>query len=1166
MKNKSIRGFIFVFFLISGAACLAYAVIWTRMFTHVFGNTTLTVCTVLSAFMVGLALGSYYFGKLIDEKGNPLKFFAAFEIGIGIIAFLIPLFIHYSNYFYSIKYDIFGLNYFILSFAGFFISFLIMLIPTAMMGGTLPVLSKYFARKKIDLGSKIGSLYSINTFGAVIGCFLAGFYMIRTFGVNASVYLFAVINILMGISVWIMSKKEAIEESALKEEVISTLDSKNLETKNIEHIQTIEKVVLFGFALSGFCALANGVLWSRILIYIITASVYTFTIMITTFLFGLALGGYIGGKLSNRFDGIKLFSLIEVLIGFIALGTVYLLSDFLDIHNKLADMFGEEGWYKWNLIKFVETGFILFIPTLLMGSVLPIVGKVWTGNIKKVGSSIGKVYSFNIIGSVFGLIVAGFIIVPFLGIPKGIMFIAFINIIIGTTVFYLIPTIKLQIKVPITAILLALIVIQPFYIKKDKFLSLLNRFEEGSELTYFKEGISGTVTVHTYPEYYFEGKRMAIDGTNVAGTEFMLRTTQKLLGHLPLLIHGNAKKVMQIGFGSGETSNAVLLHNVDKLDMVELSEEVLKTADIYFSDMNKGIIRNKRLNPIIMDGKNYAILTKEKYDVVINYPKYPTEGACASLYTKDHFLTLSKKINENGVVSTWVPLNLTNNDFRMILETFQSVFPYSYFWNVSNSTNKHGILIGTQNRLRLDYNRFVEMMSDEKVKEDLVEVNLSNPVALLDGFLLNEKDIEALTRYALMNTDNKPLLEFSKDILLTDRIENEMENISEILKFRKIIFPYLVNVGSDEDDKNRIRTELEKYSEASKYVIVGHLAGIEGIPGIRSQGYYEALKINPDDLNAKYLLEEIEKEEINLKKKIEADSLNPKNYSEFALYYLKENKLDNSIYYLEKAIKLDPNDLDPYIGLGVVYMTLGEKDKALNMFNKAIAIDPKSSDLRYRIAYFFNDSGMNLSALREFEVAKNLNPKNADIRYGLANAYLGNKEIDKAIEEYKEAIRLNPKNANFRHSLANCYSGESLFKEALVEYREALKLDPNNPELRFNSSFTFYTLEMIDEAIYQLKQTLQLNPNYGLAYLNLGVIYESIGRLDEALGFYKKSLEVDTTLTMPYWSMGLFYYKRGMIEDAISSLKEFIKRSDNQVDIERVEKTIEEILKLKNIN
>ena len=1166
MRNKKTRGFIFVFFFISGAACLVYGIAWTRMFTLVFGNTTLAVSTVLSAFMAGLALGSYYFGKLIDKKENPLKFFAAFEIGIGIIAFFIPLFIHFSNYFYSLKYDIFGLNYFILSFAGFFISFLIMLIPTAMMGGTLPVLSKYFIRKKTDLGSKVGVLYSINTFGAVIGCFLAGFYMISTFGVNASVYLFAVINVLIGISIWIMSRKEVIEESALKEEVISTSELKNLETKNIEHTRTIEKVVLYGFALSGFCALAYGVLWTRILIYVITASVYAFSIMLTIFLFGLALGGYIGGKLSDRFDGIKLFSIIEILIGFIALGTVYLLSDFLDIHNKLADVLGEDGWYKWNIIRFVETGFILFIPTLLMGSIFPIVGKVWTGNIKKVGSSIGKVYSFNIIGSLLGLVIAGFIIVPFLGIPKGIMVIAFINIIIGTTVFYLIPTIKLQIKVPITAILLALIVTQPFYIKKDEFLSLLNRFEEGSELIYFKEGISGTVTVHSYPEYYFEGKRIAIDGTNVAGTEFMLRTTQKLQGHLPLLIHGNAKKVMQIGFGSGETSNAVLLHNVDRLDMVELSEDVLKTTEIYFSDMNKGVIKDKRLNPIMMDGKNYAILTKEKFDVVINYPKYPTAGACASLYTKDHFLTLSRKLNENGVVSTWVPLDLATDDFRMILKTFQSVFPYSYFWNVSNSTNKHGILIGMKNRLGLDYNHFVEMMGDEKIKEDLGEVNLSNPVALLDGFLLNEEDIKVLTRYAAVNTDNKPLLEFSQGILLTNRIENEMENISGIFKHRKIILPYLVNVGSDEDDKNRIMAELEKYSEASIHVIAGHLSDIEGIPGIRSQEYYEALKINPDDLNAKYLLEEIEKEEINWKKKIEADSLNPTNYSELALYYLKENKLENSIYYLEKAMKLDPNDSDPYIGLGVVYMHLGEKDKALNMFNKAIAIDPKSSELRFRIAYFLNDSGMNLSALREFEEAKKLNSKNADIRYGLANAYLGNNEIDKALEEYKEAVRLEPKNANFRQGLANCYAGERLFEEALVEYREALKIDPNNPELRFNSSFTFFTLEMIDEAIFQLRQAIRINPNYGLAYLNLGVIHESIGRFDEALGFYKKSLAVDTTLNMPYWSMGLLYYKRGMIENAISALKEFTKRSDNQVDIERVEKTIAEILKLKNEN
>ena len=1165
MKPKNIKTFIFIFFFISGAAGLVYEVIWTRMFTLVFGNTTLAVSTVLSAFMTGLALGSYYFGKLIDEKGNPIKIYSLLEIGIGISASLIPFLVNISNHLYSGLFGMVGSNSFLLSIVRFFMSFLMMLIPTIMMGGTLPVLSKYFVKVKIDLGSKVGSLYSVNTFGAVIGCFLAGFFMIRILGVNETVYIFAGINVLIGFLVWLMSRKEVVEEIVLKEEIVSNINSTESETNVTKNVYKIEKMILLAFALSGFCALAYEVLWTRIIIYIISISVYAFTIMLTTFLFGLAFGGYIGGKLSDRFDGLKLFSIFEVLIGLSALVTIYLLSNFVEINDKLALIVGKVGWKKWNIIRFMETGMIIFIPTLLMGAVFPVVGKIWTKNIKKVGKSIGEVYSFNTVGSVLGSIAAGFVILPLFGTPKGIMFIAFVNILIGLVVLYFIKNVKLLVKVLLTALLVLVIIIQTLHIKKEQFLSIFNAYEKGSELVYFKEGISGTTTVHKYPEYFYQGDLLAVDGTNVAGTEFMLRTIQKLQGHLPIFLHGNAKKAMQIGFGSGETSHSVLLHDIERLDMVEISRDILDAAEKYFPDLNRSVLNDKRLNPIIMDGKNYAILTREKYDVIMNDATYPTTGECAALFTKEHFLALRKKLNENGVVSTWVPLDLAPFDFKMILKTFQDVFPFSYYWYVSNSTNKHGVLIGMQNKLSIDFDKYIETMNEDKIKEDLGEVNLSNPIALLDGFLLDENDIKDLTEEVPINTDDKPLLEFSQT-KLRDRKECEIANITAILKYKKIIFPYLGNIGMDEKGKDKLKAEIEKYSTATKLVIEGHLADRKGIPGERSKKYYEALKINPDDMNAKYLLEEIKREEINLKKKVETDSLDQRNYADIALYYIKESKFQESIYYLQKAIELKPDDIEQYIGLGGVYMRLGNKDKALEVFYKAISVEPQNADLRFKIANFLNENDMYLSALRELEEARKLNPKNANIRYNLANAYIRNNEIMKGIDEYKKAIELNPKDVSFHYNLANCYTMNSLYEEALVEYKEALKLNPNDADIRFNSSFVFLRTKKIDEAIYQLQQTIKLDPKYARAYSNLGLIYENQGRIIEALDMYKKSIEIKPSLSPTYWILALLYNKIGMRENAIASLKDFIKYTDDKSRAIEAEKIIEKIKRRESIN
>ncbi|MFC1562955.1 fused MFS/spermidine synthase [candidate division KSB1 bacterium] len=1162
MRDRWTNSLIFIFFFISGAAGLVYEVIWTRMFTLVFGNTILSVSTVLSAFMAGLALGSYYFGKLIDNKKNYLKFYAILECGIGITAFLIPFLIHYLNYFYSIIFNIFGLNYYVLSIVRFLMSFILMLIPTTMMGGTLPVLVKYFTKKERELGRKVGSLYSINTFGGVTGCFLAGFYIIRIIGVNQSVFLFAAVNLLIGIFVWLLSRHETEEDVAVSEKIITNACNEVPESKY--YSRGIGKTVLFGFALSGFCALAYEVLWTRIIVYIISVSVYAFTIMLSTFLLGLAFGGYVGGKLSDRFNGLKLFSIFQVLIGLSALGTVYVLGDFPNIHKSIALMFEGGSWYKWNLMRFVETAVILFLPTVFMGAIFPVVGKVWTENIKKVGKSIGEVYSLNTVGAVLGSLAAGFIIIPLFGTPQGIMYIAFINILIGAVVLYLIPNLRYQVKIPVIAILFVLIIIQPFFIEKDMFLSLMNNFEKGSELIYFDEGISGTVTIHQYPDYYRNGKVISIDGTNVAGTEFMLRTTQKLQGHLPLLLHGNPKLVLQIGFGSGETSDAILLNDVERLDMAELSQDVLDAADEYFSELNKHVLKNDRLNPIIMDGKNYGILTREKYDVIMNDATYPTKGACAALYTKEHFLTLKGKLTENGVVSTWVPLDLAPYDFKLILNTFQSVFPNSYYWYVSNSTNKHGILIGTKNKLKIDYNRFVEMMSKEEIHNDLDEVNLGNPVALLDGLLLNEEDIKELTKEFPVNTDNKPILEFSQNYL-RDRRTCEISNISDILKFKKTIFPYLVNIGKDKKDEDELKQELEKYSKATKVVIVGHLADRRGVPGIRRKRYNEALKINPNDLNAKYLLERIEIEEVNLKKRLEAEPSDYTNYSNLALYYIKENRFEESVDYLKKAIALNPKYIESYFGLGGAYLRLGQMDNAKETFNKLISVDPTSSDIRFRISNLYSNIGMRLSALRELEEAKRLNPNNADIRYNLGNAYYRNKELVKAIIEYREAIKLNPNDVSYHFNLANCYALGDQFENALDEYREALKLDPNDPNIRFNSATAFLKLNKVDEGIYQFKQTIRLNPFDARAYANLGSIYESLGDFDEALEMYEKAVETDSLLVPTYWIKGKLYYKQGYIEKAISSLKDYIKYVKDPSRIGEAEKMIQKILRREEI-
>ena len=377
MKHTSrFQATVLVLFFLSGATGLVYEVVWHRMLVLVFGSTAFATATILASFMFGLALGSFCFGRLVDRYREPLKLYAYLEAGIGVFAILFPFILSGVTTVYVAVYQHFDTTFYLFSLLRFLLSFLILVIPSFLMGGTLPVLSKLFVRDFGRLGSGIGSLYGTNTLGAVVGTFSAGFLLIILFGAKETTYIAAAVNILVAGAAFGLSRLSPLQHQDNKPTESSP---DNREPDRPRYPPYVYVVILAVYGLSGFCALAYEVLWTRVLIFYVHSTTYAFTIMLSSFLLGIALGSLVFGRLIDKTkQHLTLLAFIEVLIGLFAILSIWEFSKLNELMVSLTDRL--PSWQMFVLARYVGAFLIMFIPTLLMGIAFPLASKIYSQN------------------------------------------------------------------------------------------------------------------------------------------------------------------------------------------------------------------------------------------------------------------------------------------------------------------------------------------------------------------------------------------------------------------------------------------------------------------------------------------------------------------------------------------------------------------------------------------------------------------------------------------------------------------------------------------------------------------------------------------------------------------------------------------------------------------
>lgn len=792
MKKLEYKFVLFLFFL-SGMSSLIYELVWTKTLTNIFGKTTIAVTLVISSYMAGLSIGTILGGFFMYKKiFSPILLFAYIQTGIGISALIVQkILVKFPEIFKNV-FQIFNISSYYWSMIIFLFSFFSLLAPTIFMGATFPVISTIFVKNIEERGKIIGLLYTMNTFGAIIGVALAGYYLIGKIG-QFYTYLIAVcLNIFVALIFYYFS----FNKNIFAKEKISFL---NVNGDDLTEKKEKKSFILVIALLSGICSMAFEVLSERVLSIQLLNSTYSFTSILVIYLSGITFGSYLYSKFfafKNSEKDFKILTIILILTGLYIL----FISSFLNrlpyilmpfYNNLLTIPFFNVFFPGLSL-----SSIILLVPSIFMGITFPLLCKLYSENINIIGLTISQVYFLNTIGSIIGPIVGAFILIPLLGIVKGFLIIGFIYYLLSLSLLFFLKKYRFLFLGIVLSIL-------PFYfftkrsIRDYKIVppSFINLRNDSESILYYKETIAGTVVG-------IKDKRtkgLFINNNAACGVTYDAIKVVKMLGHVPFLYNPEIKNVLIIGFGIGVTTSEVAKHSINKIDCVEIVPGV-KEAAVYFSDYNNNIIENKKLNFIPGDGRTYLYLSKDKYDLISCDPIHPALNS-SSLYTKEYFELCKAHLSDNGIVSQYLPLHkLTTYQYKSILKTFCEVFPYVNLW----LGYSHTILIGTSKKFEIEFDKIIRFVETQK------DSYLDNPYQIAISLIFDDIKAREFSKHAEVHTDNRPFIEFfSPDSIKED---NWHLNLKEIRKFRCNITNVIKKV--DHNELNRYLKAQELFFDA----------------------------------------------------------------------------------------------------------------------------------------------------------------------------------------------------------------------------------------------------------------------------------------------------------------------------------------------------------------
>jgi spermidine synthase len=668
-----VLGLLTVLFFFSGACALVYQVMWLRLLALVFGVTVYAASTVLASFMGGLALGSFAAGRVAGRLRSPLRAFGVLEIGIGLSAFATPLILEgVKNAWVALAPSLPSSLVFITT-ARFAAAFIVLIVPTTLMGATLPVVMRSALVNDASIGGRIGLLYAVNTAGAIAGALGAGFYFVSELGMARSFQIAALTNAAIGLTALALSyrfapRPEPSAVAPLPGDVSAAAD---------ELTGPQRRAVLITFVLSGLMSLALEIVWFRMLVILLRPTAYAFTIMLAAVLAGIALGSALAAPLlRRRRHWLAVLTVVQLAISLAALlslNTLHGMSDVTGWAVPALTAFGIDEY----LAPILVASMLAMLPTtILLGFAFPIGLALWTGHVHDSARRIGVFYSLNVFGAIAGSILGGFVLLPILGSRGSLIATAALalasSLLLAVRQWRTAPNFAgfMAIVGPVAFVMCAINMVDPFALAAET-------AHRGERVLWREEGVQTTVAIHERTHGRPE-RVMYLDGMHQASDSPTMAFVHHNIGATPMLLHPRPRQALVVGLGGGATAGAVARFPGVEVDVVELSKDVVGGA-AFFSHINFDLLQRPTVHLRVDDGRNYLLTTRRKYDVITADIILPRHAGAGALYSREYFQLVRNALAEGGVALQWNGAP-TDTAYRLILRTFVSVFPNTTLW------------------------------------------------------------------------------------------------------------------------------------------------------------------------------------------------------------------------------------------------------------------------------------------------------------------------------------------------------------------------------------------------------------------------------------------------------------------------------------------------------
>ncbi len=953
-------------FFFSGFLALVYEICWIRKASLVFGAESFALSCVLAVFFGGLALGSFWFGRISVRHPRPLRLYGILELVIAAFVLLSPTLFTWADRAYGAAYESLENRFAALTAVRCLLLTAVMLPPTVAMGGTFPLMCRWFVTSRERVAGTIGGLFALNTLGACLGAAVCGLFLVPEVGVSKSIYIGGCLSAVMGAVVMKLplARREQDDVEAGREAAPAPGKQRRRKAAAAE---SSGRGVAFAigalFFTSGFIALGNEILWSRFLSLILLRSVYTYTLVLTVILLGLVLGAAGTSRYFDRSKRCPLwFGGLQMGIGLSVLIVLLSPADFWLGWIDAADV-GEQA---------ALVMLILLIPACLSGASFPLAMRMAVEEPRLAGADVGRMTALNTVGGILGSLVFGFLLLPGIGMQATTLISTGLSVAIGCVAVIALERglpkgRRIALAAAGFALWAGLATGMKTRLPEDY---LLGRAGE-EELLEFREGVNAFVSVI---DSGYAGRQLKIDrlwqGYNRKGHQVMA-------AHIPMTLHPEPKDVVAIGMGAGQTPSRFLLYDIDRLDCVDIEGETLNMIREHF---DSEWMDDPRVRFIVDDGRNYLAHTDRAYDLISIEVGQTYRPGVASFYTREFYAAAAQRLKPGGLLCQFLPITFFSvEEIEILTATFLAEFPESVLWYNTAEL----LLIGRRDEpIKLRTARSEALGANPAVLRDLefsywggVNHFLAHPHVFLGGFLMGREGLAKLAGDAALYSDERPWLEYSSildrssEAAFVQRVRPLLDPLEPLLEFKP--GAHAIAASAAVRDKNlRDMVAMSLKSQINFALMSDNDEAAVNL-------LREAVNWNPDNIHLQMLL---------------ADQLS------------EMKRFGEAIRIYRRVLDAKPGYAEAHNNLGSALANQGNLTAAIACFREALRRDPKLDQTREDLRKALELRGRTGPTLEQLEATARENPHNTFAKLDLAQALYDKQQYLRSIEVYRELL------------------------------------------------------------------------------------------------------------------------------------------------------------------